>query len=454
MDHKGKHAIVIGGSMGGLLAARVLADHFETVTLIDRDLFPDSPEHRRGVPQSRHTHGLLASGRRALERFFPGFSQEMLDAGALSGDMIASSKWFFEGGLFAKFPSELTGFLLSRPLIEYLVRKRVRSIPNVKFMEGTIVTGLLPSAIQGNARVAGVRLEDRELKADLVVDASGRASDSLDWLESLGYEKPPIERVEIGLGYTTRLFRRRSQESDGDIAVVIPANRAATKGGVMLAQEGDRWTVTLFSYFKDYAPSDIEGFREYARHLPYREIYNVIRDAEPIGEPYTARFPASVRKHYEHLDRFPQGFLAFGDSISSFNPTFGQGMSTAALEAVELDEALRAGLSGLAPRFFKKAAKVIDIPWTVSVGADLNLPCTRGPRNAGVRFINWYVSKLHKAAHREEAAALAFQMVANMLAPPPSILHPKVVWKVFKGNVFARRERPAALRTSKDPQEV
>ena len=439
MVQKGKRAIVIGGSMGGLLAARVLVDHFDEVTIIDRDKFPDQPDHRRGVPQSRHTHGLLASGREVLERFFPGLSRELREAGALPGDLIAESKWFFEGGLCSKFPSGLSGLLLSRPLVEFMVRKRVLAIPNVRVLESMVVTGL--ESIGG--KVTGVQLDDRVLKADLVVDASGRGSKASDWLDLMNYEKPNVDRVEIGVGYTTRIFRRRPQDSDGDVAVVIPATRETMKGGVMLAQEGDRWTVTLFSYFRDYAPTDVEGFRAWACQLPCQEIGNVIRDAEPIGEAYTARFPASLRNRYENLKRFPDGLLAFGDSICSFNPTFGQGMSTAALEAVELDESLKAGLTGLARRFFKRAARVIDIPWSVSVGADLSLPCTVGRRGLGVRVINWYISKLHKAAHHDEVATLAFHRVANLLAPPPSILHPRVIWRVLKHNLLVSRAHPS-----------
>jgi len=446
MVQKGKQAIVIGGSMGGLLAARVLADHFEEVTIVDRDRFPNSPEHRRCVPQSRHTHGLLASGRQTLEHYFPGISKAFLDAGAVAGDMIAESKWFFEGSLCTKFQSGLNGLLLSRPLIEYIVRQRVLAMSNVKAVESAVVIGLETSKV----KVTGVRLEDGVLNADLVVDSSGRGSSTQDWLDLMGYQRPRAERVEIGVGYTTRLFKRRAEDSGGDIAVVVPANRKCTKGGVMLAQEGDRWTVTLFSYFKDYAPADLEGFRKYAQALPCQEIYNVIRDAEPIGEAYTARFPASVRLRYENLERFPEGFLVFGDAICSFNPTFGQGMSTAALEAIELEDCLKTGLDGLAPRFFKKAARVVDIPWSVSVGADLGLPCTIGTRNLMGRIINWYMSKLHKASHHDPVATLAFHRVANLLSPPPSILHPRVIWRVLKANLRRQIDNPMRVVRTAD----
>jgi len=176
----------------------------------------------------------------------------------------------------------------------------------------------------------------------------------------------------------------------------------------------------------------------------------VIRDSEPIGEAYTARFQASVRLRYENLDRFPEGFLVFGDAICSFNPTFGQGMSTASLEAIELEDCLKAGLDGLAPRFFKRAARVVDIPWSVSVGADLGLPCTIGPRNPGVRVFNWYMSKLHKASHHDPVATLAFHRVANLLAPPPSILHPRVIWRVFKANLRRPIDNPMPVVRTAD----
>lgn len=425
------HAVVIGGSMGGLLAARVLAEHFERVTIVDRDHFPVAVENRRGVPQGRHTHGMLASGRQVLEQLFPGICRELLQAGAVSGDMIGNTKWFFEGGLCSRFVSGMDGLLASRPMVEFVVRRRVLTEPRIAVMEGAVVTGLDWTG----DRVTGVRLENGVVGADLVVDASGRGSKAGDWLEEVGFARPELERIEVGVGYTTRLFRRRAEDNGGDVSVVIPASRRCTRGGVMLAQEGERWTVTLFSYFRDYAPTDLEGFRAFARELPYAGIWEVIRDAEPIGEAVTARFPASVRARYERLGRFPEGLLAFGDSICSFNPTFGQGMSTAALEAVELDGCLRGGMDGLARRFFARAAAVVDIPWSVSVGADLSLPCTVGERSLMTRMVNWYVSRLHRAAHVDEVATLAFHRVANLLAPPESILRPRVVWRVLRAGI-------------------
>jgi hypothetical protein len=224
--------------------------------------------------------------------------------------------------------------------------------------------------------------------------------------------------------------RARRDQLGGEI---IPPTPKGKRGGVMLAHEGDRWTVTLIGHFGQAAPLDLDGFTEYARTLPAPYIYEVVRDSEPVSEPVSARFPASVRHRYESLTRFPEGFLAFGDAISSFNPIYGQGMSVAALEAMELAAALREGTRGLARRFFRRAARVVDMPWTISVGNDLRMPETVGPRNTRINFVNWYMTKLHKAAHSDRLAAMAFFQVANLLAPPASVMRPMVVLAVLRG---------------------
>ena len=442
-----KRAIVMGGSMSGLLAARVLSDHFEEVILLERDVFPTSAENRRGVPQGHHTHGLLASGGQVLEQLFPGIRDQLIREGAVPGDIAHKGRWFNEGGCLAQFPSELAGLVMSRPFLENIVRKRVLSLHNVTPKENTQVQGL---AMSGNkSSVTGVCAGDSVLEADLTVDATGRGSRTPQWLEDAGYPRPKEERVEVALGYTTRLFRRNPKDLDGDMAVIVPPTPAGKRGGVMLAQEGDRWTVTLIAHFGNYAPEDLGGFIEFARTIPAPYIYEVIREAEPLGNAASARFPASSRRRYEHLGRFPVNFLVTGDAICSFNPIYGQGMSVAALEAMALATILKSGSMDLARPFFSRIAKVVDIPWAIAVGNDLRIPETIGPRNAVVRFINWYMSKLHRAAHRDPVPALAFHRVANLLAPPPSVMHPRVVWRVLRGNL-----RPAkSNRTPPFPKE-
>lgn len=317
-----------------------------------------------------------------------------------------------------------------------------------------MVEALVPST--DGSGVAGVRLYREILEADLVVDASGRGSHSPQWLVNLGFEAPREERVEVGVGYTTRLFRRRPHHLNGDTLVVIPQTAEGKRAGVMLAQEGDRWTVTLVSYFGHYAPSDLAGFIDYARTLPAPDIRETIRDAEPLGEPAEARFPASLRRRYEDLRRFPQGYLTFGDAICSFNPIYGQGMSVAALEAVRLDKALAEGPAGLARRFFARAAKVVDIPWNIAVGNDLGIPRTVGRRSLATRAINWYVGKVERAGHVDETVSLAYHRVGNLLEQPESLMSPRMAARVFFRNAAQwlggskrslKNTRPATMQT-------
>jgi len=437
-----KRAIVLGGSMAGLLAARVLSDHFEGVSLIERDALPAFAEQRRGVPQGRHTHGLLASGRSVLEKLFPGISEALLKAGAVAADIVRDSRWFFEGACLSRPRSGLTGLLMTRPLLEAVVRERVLANPKVVRRDEVAVEELVVDRKSG--RVTGVRAGGQTLSGDLVVDATGRGSRSQQWLESLGYEKPVEDIVQVGLGHTTRFFRRKPTDLNGDKAVVIPPTPKGKRGGVMLAQEGDRWTVTLIAHFGNYAPEDLDGFIAFARTLPAPYIHDVVSRNEPLGEAASARFPASVWRRYELLPRFPPGYLVFGDAICSFNPRYGQGMSVAALQAVELENTLVSGDGdlALAKTFFRRAAKVVAIPWTIAVGNDLRIPETVGRRTAGVKLINWYISKLHKAAHTDPVAALAFHRVGNLLAPPPSIMHPRIAIRVLWENL--RPSRTAA----------
>lgn len=442
------HAIVVGGSMSGLLCARVLCDHYRQVTLLERDTFPEGIENRRGVPQGRHAHGLLAGGREVLERLFPDFRNDMVAAGALLGDIARETRWFVNGGCLPRVPSELRGMLASRACVETIVRRLVRAVPNLTVRQGAAVDGLLTDGTP--ARVAGVQIGGERLMADLVVDATGRGSHSPQWLEAMGYQRPSEERAEVAVAYTTRHFRRLSNHMEGDLAAILPATPEGKRGGVMLAQEGDRWVVTLIGYFGNVAPGDLAGFVAYARSLPSADIYDVIREAEPLDEPLGARFSASLWRRYDKLARFPEGYLVVGDAMCSFNPIYGQGMSVAALEAVALGETLRQGETDLARRFFALAANVVDVPWGIAVGNDLRMKETVGPRTPAVRFINWYIGKLHRAAHRDAETTLAFHRVSNLLAPPQTLLHPRIAARVVLGNLrrtFAAT-RPAAIRTA------
>jgi 2-polyprenyl-6-methoxyphenol hydroxylase-like FAD-dependent oxidoreductase len=424
--------------MAGLLAARVLSDHFEDVTVFERDVFPTDVADRKGVPQGRHAHALLASGRHALASLFPGFVEELCARGAMAVD-IRGLRWFDNGGYFARCTG-IEALLASRALLETHVRARVKALPQVRVVDGRDAESLILTPDSG--RVTGVRTKhvrggaEETIAADLVVDAGGRGSHTPGWLDAAGFVKPAEETVRVALGYSTRIFRRRPGHLDGDIAMICPSAPPDRRGGAMLAIEGDRWMVTLFGMLGDHPPTDATGYAEFARTLPAPDIYEIVKQAEPLSEPLPFKYPSSTRRRYERLARFPEGLLAFGDSICSFNPIYGQGMSVAARQAVALRTCLNQGTDGLARRFFAAASKVIDNPWTMAVGGDLRYPAVEGPRTQIGEFINWYIGKLHIAARRDPALAFAFHSVSNLLTDPPTLLKPNIAYRVARGNLF------------------
>lgn len=448
MNHP-QTALVIGASMGGLLAARVLADFFQQVIIIERDVLPSTAVSRKGVPQGQHAHALLGRGREILEGFFPGLTHELLGQGAVQG----YGRFHSNGGVFCQAPDAPKGIFLSRPCLELAVRGRVQALPNVHIRDNCDVLDLITTA--DHSRVTGVRLRPRQagaseeqIGAEWVVDASGRGSRTPAWIEALGYAKPEVELVEVGMGYTTRFYRREPGHFNGDVMVNISPTPQNQRACGMMAQEGDRWIVTLAGYFGNHPPTDEAGYLEFARSLAIPDVYNVIHQATPLTEPVTFKFPANQRRHYEKLARFPEGLLVLGDAICSFTPIYGQGMTVAAIEATVLRDCLSQGVVDLAARFFRQASQVIDIPWSITVGNDLRL--TSNPQfSLPRRFINWYVGKLQVAARHDPELSLAFMKVANLFLPPPSLLRPRLAWRVLRGNLrLARQRQDATIQTN------
>ena len=437
MKKLGEHAIVIGASMGGLLAARVLSDFYSIVTVLERDAFPVAETPRKGVPQGRHTHGLLARGSAVLEELFPGYNTEVVaQSGGLIGDVANDVIWFGRNVRLANGPSDLIGLLASRPVLEGHLRRRLQALPNVRAIESCAVRGLATDPVRKS--VTGVRTcvegkQEETINADLVVDATGRASSSAAWLEELGYRPPANEKVEIGICYMTRTYRRRPTDLDGKHGIVVAGSAPNWRNGVLLAQENDSWIVSAGGYLGDDAPDDDQGFLAYLATLPTMEIHDVVARAEPLTDYRRYRYVASLRRRYEDLSRFPKNYLVFGDAICSFNPVYGQGMTVAAEEALTLQQCLLAGSNDLARRFFKAAAKIVDIPWDIAVGNDLRHPQVKGARPPTLRFINWYIGKLHLAATRDSTLAAAFLKVLNLTMPPSSLLSPAIARRVWQG---------------------
>ncbi|MCE7989041.1 MAG: FAD-binding monooxygenase [Caldilinea sp. CFX5] len=436
------HAIVIGGSMAGLLTARVLSNHFTQVTLLERDKINDQPEARKGQPQTRHLHGLLAKGLETMLTYFPTLVNDLIAGGAFVTDMGLGMRWHAFGGYRKQFKSGMIGALMSRPFLEWQIRRQVVALPNVQVIDECDVEGLAFSADQ--SRITGVTISRRNsnqekatLTAHLVVDASGRGSASPKWLAAAGYAKPTESFVKANVGYATRLYCRRLGDLEGaDLLMIASDPPHGKRTGLIFPIEGDRWICTLGGWAGDHPPLEEEAFMAFAQSLPAPDLHNMLQRLEPISDIIPHKFPGSLRRHYEGLKRFPEGYLVLGDAICSFNPVYGQGMTSAAMQAAALDQLLtgRPALTGLWRDFFKAAAKVVEIPWQLAVGEDFRYPETEGKKPAGVDLINAYVAKVHQATHHDPMVYTAFLKVMNLMAAPTSLFHPQILWRVLWGN--------------------
>ncbi|MBV8362703.1 MAG: hypothetical protein JO189_32945 [Deltaproteobacteria bacterium] len=392
----GKQAVVIGGSLAGLMTARVLADYFESVTILERDHIESRPAPHKSIPQGNHLHGLLLAGQRVMASLYPDFLTKLGDLGSVRCKVGKESvaygpfgkAYTFTGSVREPRDLGIDFYQQSRGLLEYCVRQCTLDCTNVKFQNECPVQGL----VCRSEHVEGVRYnrngESSFVPADLVVDAGGRGSHAPRWLRELGFQSPAETSIGVDLAYASTKFRVPSdydwQERfvgfDWGIAPDCP------NSGLLEIIEGDLWHVSLAGRFGQYPPQDEAGFLVFAKSLQTPKLYELIKDAERVADIITYRYPTAVRRHYERLPAFPEGFVVLGDAIASFNPVWGQGMSVAALQVQAFQQLLTKrvkeghGLAGLAMAFFSKAAEVADNAWTLAANLDLLYPQTQGER--------------------------------------------------------------------------
>ena len=456
-----RHAVVLGGSLAGLLAARVLSDHFEHVTLIERDLYTETTDARRGIPQANHVHGLLLRGRQVLEEFFPGLQDEMIAAGAPLLDMANDISWYTRAGFGVRFPSKLKILAFTRPMLDLHVRRHLSKNPRVEIIDNTEVLRLIPDATADG--VAGVlacprtaeadRRVATEIRADLFVDTTGRASRAPRWLAQLGYELPEEIVVDAHLGYASRLYRIPENFHDQWTCAFIQAAPPERKRGAILFRvEGNRWLVTLVGGGRDYPPHDDAGFLEFARSMPVPTIYDAIRSAEPLTPIKTHRATENRLRRFERAKQLPQNFVLLGDAVCAFNPVYGQGMTTASLGAVALQECLQeqqrlhpdGSLHGLSRRFQKRLAKVIEAPWLMATGEDYRYHETDGAAPGRMtRFMHWYMDQVLELATRIASVRSVLLDAFSMLIPPTALFHPRVLFRVL---LHALKPAPPRMR--------
>jgi 2-polyprenyl-6-methoxyphenol hydroxylase-like FAD-dependent oxidoreductase len=436
-----RRAVVIGAGLAGMLAAAALSVHADEVIVLDRDELPDGPEHRKGLPQGRHAHLLMSGGLAAMEDLVPGVSvrERLLAAGAheisLSSGMLALTpegwlrRWRHEG------PRMLT---CSRALLDWVVREAVLAGTKAEIRRAQ---GL---ELLGDTRgVTGVRIStdagETELDADFVVDASGRGSRVVRWLEALGVTGIEERIVDSGLVNATRIYRRPKGAEHFPLTI-LQANPYVSlpgRAGMVLPIEGDRWMVSLAGTRGGEPPADPDGFLQYILDLPHPILGRLVSGAEPLTDVHTSHSTQNARRYLEKAQNWPAGLVVLGDALATFNPAYGQGMSVAALGAQVLSRELdQEGFSapGLAAKVQRGLAAPVEGAWAMAVGQDIWYPNTKGPApTTADRLITRYSRRLLKSATGSYAAAAALAAVTSMEADASTLMRPGTLLAALNG---------------------
>ncbi len=439
-----EHAIVLGASMGGLLAARVLAEHYRTVTVVERDLLPTEPVNRRGVPQGRQIHALAARGSQIIDELFPGLLGDLVTGGTPSWDdgdyaklhIAVGGHQIVRSGRSPK-PQAMAIHFPSRPFLEWHVRQRVRAIPNVTILDGHDLVS--PTSTADRDRVTGAQIVDHGsgrqtmLTADLVVDATGRGSRTPTLLEALGYDRPSVDELSIQLVYASQRLRIPPGTVRENFIAIFPQPGRPKLFG-LIRNENDTWQCSVGGMAGREPPSRRADMLAFAADFAPAHALAAVSAAEPLGEVAQHRVPSNRWRRYDKMRRTPQGLLVFGDAICSFNPIYGQGMTVAAVEAMVLRDCLRCGERNLPRRFYRSSAKKIRVAWQTAVGSDLALPEVVGPRPLSIRITNAYLDRVMTAAETDSVVAQQFMQVIGMVDPPTRLLAPSIMLRLARNH--------------------
>ncbi|MFF4880804.1 FAD-dependent oxidoreductase [Micromonospora sp. NPDC000668] len=447
-----RRAVVLGGSIAGLMAARVLSDHAEEVLIIERDPSDMDGEPRPGVPQGSQVHALLPSGQIQLERWFPGVVDEALALGAPPppGD-VGTAKIFVNGEL--GLPPEPSGtgpaLITTRPFLEALIRRRTLAVGNIR-----MVYGRADGLVLADRRVTGASYVPEGGKepvvepADLVVDAMGRSSRLSDWLADNGWPRPPMQRMPIKLNYATALYRQDEKVSDTWVVVyhtMAGKGRTARIGGIN-SVEGNRWIMLVAGYDEDRPSRDVADFTARCREHYPRMFGDIAEHGEMLGGVVTYHQADSRRRDFHKLDRMPAGLVAAGDAVASFNPVYGQGMTSATLHASCLSAYLRSNpeLDEPARAYFDQVRVIVDAAWQVSTSADIELPHVDGPYPPGYKVTKWFGDLLFRTSLTDPVLNARLSRVTTMLDHPATLGRPGTLLRALRLGLFRSRSATAS----------
>ncbi|WP_328393829.1 FAD-dependent monooxygenase [Streptomyces sp. NBC_00390] len=436
-----RRAVVIGGGMAGMLAAAVLADFADEVTIVERDALPELPEPRKSLPQARHVHVLWSGGARAFEKLIPGITERWLAAGARRIPLPTGLVSMTAQGWLRRWPEMQYMIACTRDLLDWVVRKHVLALDAVTLLQRHEMRGFEGTA----GRVSGVRLrtpdgDDLTLAADFVVDASGRGSRVTEWLRPLGVGEIKEAEVDSGLVYASRLYRAPAGSEDFPIVNVQsdPSDPVPGQTATIVPVEGGRWLVTLSGTRGGEPSRDPDRFESFARSVRHPVVGELISMTAPLSEKVTVTRSTVNRRHYfERASRWPEGLVVIGDAVATYNPLYGQGMTVAAQGLVALRDILRThdlGTPTLARRIQCAIARPAAVAWELATAQDILYPGAQGQQpRPGTGLANRYVDRVVRAATGRAQVTRAFLGVITMSEPVTSWMHPDVVVGALRG---------------------
>jgi 2-polyprenyl-6-methoxyphenol hydroxylase-like FAD-dependent oxidoreductase len=453
-EHR-QHAVIIGGSIGGMTAAKALAPHFAKVTLIERDVLVDDAEPRRGVPQGNQPHGILQRGRKELDALFPGLMDALKAQGAFEFDGSAQMARFTPYGWAPRYDDiGASAFACTRPLLEKTIRALLKAqCPNVSFLDGTRVSELIYQKRGDEVWVTGVRTDHddpmrRELGADVVVDATGRGTKTYKWMQEVGLPLPKEVRVDSKCNYATRHYRAPA-EAQGwwwKALLIDSAPPEHTRAVSILSVEKGRWIVTAIGVNGDYAPTDEAGWLAFIESARSPLAAEVLRRAEPLTDVVQNRTTVNIWRHMHAYTGKLSGLLLMGDCVCGFNPSYGQGMTASALAAQSLAERLRKHGGPLDYRFMKKhyasQARWIEEGWAYSTTLDLRWPQTQGEKPPLYGLMRYCTSLLEQVAIHDRVMMRKIIPLLDFGANRYSILTPSFIARLWIGLLRRLVSRP------------
>jgi flavin-dependent dehydrogenase len=437
-NYLGERAIVIGAGLGGLSAARALSDRFRQVVILDRDELPNGATPRPGVPQGKQPHGLLCGGLEALGQLFPGFGNELSQAGGVP--IYPGFDFLYEIPGQDPWPRIKFGqqtYAMSRPLIELTLRRQVEHLTNVKVQDGCRVLNIVGESNAGAATGICYRTSDgnlETLQSDLIIDASGNGSLTLEFLKATGRRAPEETSIGVNTRYASAVFDRADIRDNYKIAYTLPNAPEESRGGLILPSENGIYEVVLIGRGDDIPPINDSGFRRYAREIWSPTVYAGIKNAKRLTEITSYSFTESRWRHFAQVPDFPRGLLPIGDAICRFNPVHGQGMSVAAKEASLLFDLLGRFesdlLSTLAPEFLIKAENLIADPWAMSAIPDFIYPETAGVRPKDLKKRLNFQMGLGRLAARDASVFQLLVEVRHLLKPLTELDDPSIASRI------------------------